>query len=184
MAPEGCLGRRRAGSASYKRPYSDIPDPGDPSPLSWSSDSLQTFRVVGSASRPTQMGHIDSLVQDTTVLIPGESRNWIKYSPGMLLVALLGRIILGFGTRLGPGCTTHHIFGGLAVMSVASLTIAMVGMSFAFLAFEFVAKLGRFHRNEAYQRCCRAADRCDTECDTESMVFGTESCKILRIVHA
>ena len=24
----------------------------------------------------------------------------------------------------------------------------------------------------------------DTECDTESMVFGTESCRILKIVHA
>ena len=33
--------------------------------LSWSSDSLQPFRVVGSASRPTQMGHINSLDQDT-----------------------------------------------------------------------------------------------------------------------
>jgi hypothetical protein len=32
--------------------------------LSWSSDSLQPFRVVGSASRPTQMGHINSLDQD------------------------------------------------------------------------------------------------------------------------
>ena len=74
--------------------------------------------------------------------LEGESRNWVKYSPGMLLLALLGGIIFGFGTRLGPGCTTHHIFGGLAVMSVASLTIAVVGLPFAFLAFEFVAKLG------------------------------------------
>jgi hypothetical protein len=32
--------------------------------LSWSSDSFQPFRVVGSASRPTQMGHINSLDQD------------------------------------------------------------------------------------------------------------------------
>jgi hypothetical protein len=36
--------------------------------LSWSSDSLQPFRVVGSASRPTQMGHINSPDRDTSFL--------------------------------------------------------------------------------------------------------------------
>jgi len=92
----------------------------------------------------------------------GESRNWVKYSPGMLAVAFLGGIIFGFGTRLGPGCTTHHIFGGLAVMSIASLTIAVVGLPFAFLAFEFVAKLGYgpyFKHQETRDVCqiCRNA---------------------------
>ncbi len=71
-----------------------------------------------------------------------ESRNWVTYAPGMLLLALIGGIIFGFGTRLGPGCTTHHIFGGLAVMSIASWTIALLGLPFAFLAFELVARLG------------------------------------------
>ena len=74
--------------------------------------------------------------------LEGESRNWVKYKPGMLALALLGGIIFGFGTRLGPGCTTHHIFGGLAVMSIASTTIALVGLPFAFIAFALVAKLG------------------------------------------
>ena len=93
--------------------------------------------------------------------LEGESRNWVKYSPGMLLLALLGGIIFGFGTRLGPGCTTHHIFGGLAVMSVASWTIAIVGLPFAFLAFEFVARLGYgpfFKHQETLATChkCRS----------------------------
>jgi hypothetical protein len=74
--------------------------------------------------------------------LENESRNWVKYSPGMLFLALIGGMIFGFGTRLGPGCTTHHIFGGLAVMSIASLTIAVLGLPFAFLAFELVARLG------------------------------------------
>ena len=30
-----------------------------------------------------------------------ESRNWVKYSPGLLLLALFGGFIFGFGTRLG-----------------------------------------------------------------------------------
>ena len=93
--------------------------------------------------------------------LEGESRNWVKYSPGMLLVAFLGGIIFGFGTRLGPGCTTHHIFGGLAVMSLASLTIAVVGLPFAFLAFEFVAKLGYgpyFKHQETLATCRKSRD--------------------------
>ncbi|HID76541.1 MAG TPA: hypothetical protein EYP56_11145 [Planctomycetaceae bacterium] len=94
--------------------------------------------------------------------LEGESRNWVKYSPGMLLVAFLGGIIFGFGTRLGPGCTTHHIFGGLAVMSVASWTIAVLGLPFAFLAFELVARLGYgpyFKHQETRSVCqtCRNA---------------------------
>ncbi|MBN1343061.1 MAG: YeeE/YedE family protein [Phycisphaerae bacterium] len=72
----------------------------------------------------------------------GQSRNWMKYSPGMLALALLGGIIFGFGTRIGPGCTTHHIFGGLGVMSIASITIAVVGLPFAFLTFEIMGRLG------------------------------------------
>jgi hypothetical protein len=35
--------------------------------LSWSSDSLQPNRVVGSASQPTQMGYVNSLDQDSGV---------------------------------------------------------------------------------------------------------------------
>ncbi len=94
--------------------------------------------------------------------LEGESRNWVKYSPGLLLIAFLGGIIFGFGTRLGPGCTTHHIFGGLAVMSIASWTIAIVGLPFAFLAFEFVARLGygpyfKHQETLAVCRTCRNA---------------------------
>jgi len=74
--------------------------------------------------------------------LEGESRNWVRYKPGMLAIAFLGGIIFGFGTRLGPGCTTHHIFGGLAVMSIASATIAVLGLPFAFLAFALVSKAG------------------------------------------
>jgi len=71
-----------------------------------------------------------------------QSRNWVKYSPKMLLLALLGGITFGFGTRLGPGCTTHHIFGGLSVMSVASWTIVIVGVPFAFITFELMSRFG------------------------------------------
>jgi hypothetical protein len=74
--------------------------------------------------------------------LENESRNWVKYSPGMLFISLVGGIIFGFGTRLGPGCTTHHIFGGLSVMSLASWTIAILGLPFAFAAFEIVSWLG------------------------------------------
>jgi hypothetical protein len=93
--------------------------------------------------------------------LEGESRNWVKYSPGMLLLAFLGGGIFGFGTRLGPGCTTHHIFGGLAVMSLASWTIVILGLPFAFLAFEFVAKLGYgpyFKHQETLATCRKSRE--------------------------
>ncbi len=106
--------------------------------------------------------------------LEGESRNWVKYSPGMLLLALLGGIIFGFGTRLGPGCTTHHIFGGLAVMSVASLTIAVVGLPFAFLAFEFVAKLGYgpYFKHQETRAVCQT-------CRNAGLDPDDEACKVL-----
>jgi hypothetical protein len=88
-----------------------------------------------------------------------ESRNWVKYSPGMLFMAFLGGIIFGFGTRVGPGCTTHHIFGGLSVMSLASLTIAILGLPFAFVAFEIVSGLGYgpyFKHQETYATTLKA----------------------------
>ena len=90
-----------------------------------------------------------------------ESRNWVKYSPGMLIIALIGGVIFGFGTRLGPGCTTHHIFGGLAVMSLASWTIALLGLPFAFLAFELVAWLGYgpyFKHQETYKTAVKSRE--------------------------
>jgi len=106
--------------------------------------------------------------------LEGESRNWVKYSPGMLFVALLGGIIFGFGTRLGPGCTTHHIFGGLAVMSVASLTIAVVGLPFAFLAFEFVAKLGYgpYFKHQETRAVCQT-------CRNAGLDPDDEACRVL-----
>lgn len=88
-----------------------------------------------------------------------ESRNWVKYSPGMLFVALLGGIIFGFGTRLGPGCTTHHIFGGLSVMAVSSWTIALLGLPFAFFAFKFVSWLG-YGSYFKHQETRSTAQRC------------------------
>ena len=107
--------------------------------------------------------------------LEGESRNWVKYSPGMLFVALLGGVIFGFGTRLGPGCTTHHhIFGGLAVMSVASLTIAVVGLPFAFLAFEFVAKLGYgpYFKHQETRAVCQT-------CRNAGLDPDDEACRVL-----
>jgi uncharacterized membrane protein YedE/YeeE len=93
--------------------------------------------------------------------LEGESRNWVHYKPGMLLLALLGGLIFGFGTRLGPGCTTHHIFGGLAVMSVASTVIALTGLPFAFLAFSLVAKAGYgpYFKHQENLETVRAAKR-------------------------
>lgn len=95
----------------------------------------------------------------------GESRNWMKYSPGMLALALLGGIIFGFGTRIGPGCTTHHIFGGLGVMSIASIVIALMGLPFAFLTFEVMGRLGfgPYFKHQENRRSVELCRRLKTE---------------------
>lgn len=72
----------------------------------------------------------------------GESRSWVRYDRRMLALAFVGGIIFSFGTRLAAGCTTHHFLGGIPAMSIASWTVLLTGIPFAFLAFKIVLKLG------------------------------------------
>ncbi len=104
----------------------------------------------------------------------GESRNWMKYSKGMLLFAFLGGMIFGFGTRIGPGCTTHHIFGGLSVMSIASITIALMGLPFAFVAFEVMGRLGygSYFKHQENKESVNLCKRLHFDCPEHCEVLG------------
>jgi hypothetical protein len=72
-----------------------------------------------------------------------ESRDWVHYDGGMLILAFVGGFIFSFGTRLAAGCTTHHFLGGIPSMSIASWVVLFTGVPFAFLAFKFITSLGR-----------------------------------------
>lgn len=71
-----------------------------------------------------------------------ESRAWVRYSPKMLLISLLGGAIFSYGTRLADGCTLNHLLGGIPLISIKA-TIVLIFMSIGgLLAFFLMAKLG------------------------------------------
>jgi len=71
-----------------------------------------------------------------------ESRNWVRYSPRLLLLSFFGGVIFSYGTRLSGGCTLHHLLGGTPLMSIKS-TIILITMSIGgLLAFYLMTKMG------------------------------------------
>ena len=49
--------------------------------------------------------------------------------PGNLLLAVIGGLLVGFGTRLGTGCTSGHGVCGLARLSPRSLAATLIFMA-------------------------------------------------------
>ena len=74
-------------------------------------------------------------------LIESERRSWVKYPPRVAVLAFIGAMIFGFGTRLAQGCTAWHYLGGIPAMSLTSIVVAIVSIPFAYLAFLLMAKL-------------------------------------------
>lgn len=74
-------------------------------------------------------------------LIERERKTWVKYPPRVAVLAFVGAMIFGFGTRLAQGCTAWHYLGGIPAMSLTSLVVAIVSIPFAYLAFLLMAKL-------------------------------------------
>ncbi|MEO5333737.1 MAG: YeeE/YedE family protein [Magnetococcus sp. YQC-5] len=83
-------------------------------------------------------------------MVEQESRAWVRFQPSMLVMAFIGGALFSFGTRLSAGCTTHHFIGGIAAMSLASWTVLLTGIPFAFLAFLLIMKmnLGGYYRHQ------------------------------------
>lgn len=71
-----------------------------------------------------------------------ESRNWVKYSPRLLVMSFLGGVIFSYGTRLAGGCTLHHLLGGTPLMSIKSTAILLTMSIGGMLAFFLMAKMG------------------------------------------
>jgi len=74
-------------------------------------------------------------------IIEKERKSWVKYPPRVLVLAFVGAMIFGFGTRLAQGCTAWHYLGGIPAMSLTSIVVAIVSIPFAYLAFMLMAKL-------------------------------------------
>lgn len=107
-------------------------------------------------------------------LIERERKTWVKYPPRVAVLAFVGAMIFGFGTRLAQGCTAWHYLGGIPAMSLTSLVVAIVSIPFAYLAFLLMAKLNaggfmKHHEVKAtVQKCV------ELEYQTETLTYDPE----------
>lgn len=107
-------------------------------------------------------------------LIERERKSWVKYPPRVAVLAFVGAMIFGFGTRLAQGCTAWHYLGGIPAMSLTSLVVAVVSIPFAYLAFLLMAKLnaGGFMKHHevraTVQKCV------ELEYQTETLTYDPE----------
>ncbi len=107
-------------------------------------------------------------------IIERERKSWVKYPPRVLLLAFLGAMIFGFGTRLAQGCTAWHYLGGIPAMSLTSIVVAIVSIPFAYLAFMMMAKLNaggfmKHHEVKATVKKC-----VELEYQTETLAYDPE----------
>ncbi|MBZ0155311.1 MAG: YeeE/YedE family protein [Alphaproteobacteria bacterium] len=103
-----------------------------------------------------------------------ERKSWVKYPPRVLLLAFLGGILFGFGTRLAQGCTAWHYLGGIPAMSLTSIVVALVSIPFAYLAFMLMAKMNaggfmKHHETKATVEKC-----IELEYQTETLAYDPE----------
>ena len=60
---------------------------------------------------------------------PGHDLSATVSSYGGYIAAIVGGLLVGFGTRMGGGCTSGHGICGLARLSLRSLTAVLVFMA-------------------------------------------------------
>ncbi len=104
-------------------------------------------------------------------ILERERKSWVKYPPRVLLLAFLGAMIFGFGTRLAQGCTAWHYLGGIPAMSLTSIVVAFVSIPFAYLAFMLMAKMNaggfmKHHETKATVMKC-----VELEYQTETLAY-------------
>lgn len=63
-------------------------------------------------------------------------------SPDALAPALVGAVLVGFGTRMGNGCTSGHGICGISRLSTRSLAATATFMAFGFLTVFLVRHMG------------------------------------------
>ncbi len=100
--------------------------------------------LYGSAFKVDTWGPIIGIIIGglLVALAERESRAWVKYSPKMLILSLVGGAMFSYGTRLADGCTLNHLLGGIPLMTIKS-SVVIIFMSIGGLtAFFLMAKYG------------------------------------------
>ena len=110
----------------------------------------------------------------SVALIERERKTWVRYPLRVAILAFIGGIIFGFGTRLAQGCTAWHYLGGIPGMSLTSIVVAIVSIPFAYLAFMLMAKMNaggfmKHHEVKATVQKCH-----ELEYNTETLSYDPE----------
>lgn len=87
--------------------------------------------LIGGAERTWRLAFVLGLIAAPLLLSVVGPALRVPPMPGLLVVAVAG-LLVGFGTRLGNGCTSGHGICGIARLSprsiVATLTFMLVAM--------------------------------------------------------
>jgi uncharacterized protein len=102
---------------------------------------LLTGRIAGisgilgeltSGDRGWRIAFLAGLIAAPLALSAGGYALRAPVMPGLLVVAVAG-LLVGFGTRLGSGCTSGHGICGIARLSPRSITATLIFMATAML---------------------------------------------------
>lgn len=93
-----------------------------------------------SASRPVALAFIIGLPIGAALI--AAARPVAVSFPSSLPVLLLGGLLVGFGTRLGSGCTSGHGVCGLSRLSLRSMAATALFMAAGFVTVAAMRALG------------------------------------------
>jgi uncharacterized membrane protein YedE/YeeE len=88
--------------------------------------------LIGSTERAWRLAFVLGVIAAPLALGAGGLALRAPPMPGLLVVALAG-LLVGFGTRLGNGCTSGHGICGIARLSPRSIVATMTFMLVAML---------------------------------------------------
>ena len=90
------------------------------------------FGTVGGAERYWRLAFVIGLIGGAVIYFLAAGRHAVQLPDGNLTLIVAG-LLVGFGTRLGSGCTSGHGVCGLARLSPRSLAATTTFMLFGML---------------------------------------------------
>ena len=98
------------------------------------------FGTVGGAERYWRLAFVIGLICGAAIYFLAAGRHAVQLPDGNLTLIVAG-LLVGFGTRLGSGCTSGHGVCGLARLSPRSLAATVTFMLFGMLTVFLVRHL-------------------------------------------
>ena len=83
------------------------------------------------SDRPSRAAFIAGLIAAPVIATPVGCAVPVPQMPGSYVTIVIGGLLVGFGTRLGSGCTSGHGICGIARLSPRSIVATFVFMAAA-----------------------------------------------------